>query len=70
MSHRRRFVAIIAVTAVLLTAGSTGAAELASKRYKFSPNQTLTVSLASGPVTVRSVLFEFPSAVMGFRGRV
>ncbi|MBI4160897.1 MAG: hypothetical protein HY509_00440, partial [Acidobacteria bacterium] len=54
-----------AVACAGLTAVSP--AELASRRYKFSPNQNLTVEIRAGGIAVRSVLFEFPGAVLGIR---
>lgn len=60
-----RGAAIVAL--LLLGPGLAAGAELASKRYKFSANQNLTLQMSAGGVTVRSVLFEFPGSVMGFR---
>jgi hypothetical protein len=60
--------AVATLAAVLLFgADVTAGAELASKRYRFSANQNLTIELSAGGTAVRSVLFEFPGAVMGFR---
>jgi hypothetical protein len=62
-----RYIVIPILLAVGPGLDAAAAAELASKRYRFSPNQNLTIQLSAGGVAVRSVLFEFPGAVMGFR---
>ncbi len=63
-SKKNPLVGLVAILIALTPAH----AELSSKRYTFSKNKVLPLSVTVGEVEVRSILFEFPSSILGFRG--